>query len=46
VSFGRWYIANPDLVQRLRAKAELNPLNPATIYAEGATGYSDYPALV
>ncbi|MEY3667320.1 MAG: hypothetical protein RL572_860 [Pseudomonadota bacterium] len=45
VSFGRWYIANPDLVPRLRARAELNPLNPATLYAEGSLGYTDYPAM-
>jgi 2,4-dienoyl-CoA reductase-like NADH-dependent reductase (Old Yellow Enzyme family) len=45
ISFGRWYIANPDLVQRLQAKAELNPLNADTIYAQGAEGYTDYPAM-
>ena len=45
VSFGKLYIANPDLVRRLREGAAMNPLNPATIYAEGATGYTDYPAL-
>ncbi len=45
VAFGRWYIANPDLVPRLRSQTDLNPLNPATIYAEGSTGYTDYPAL-
>lgn len=45
VAFGRWYIANPDLVERLRSDAELNPLNQNTIYAEGATGYTDYPAM-
>lgn len=45
VAFGRLYIANPDLVERLRTNAELNPLNQNTIYAEGETGYTDYPAL-
>lgn len=45
VAFGRLYIANPDLVERLRTDAELNPLNQETIYAEGETGYTDYPAL-
>jgi N-ethylmaleimide reductase len=45
VAFGRWYIANPDLVERLRTDAQLNPLNQNTIYAEGETGYTDYPAM-
>lgn len=45
VAFGKKYIANPDLVQRLKVNAELNALNPKTIYAEGAEGYTDYPAL-
>lgn len=45
VSFGQLYIANPDLDVRFKQKAELNQPNPATFYAEGATGYTDYPAL-
>jgi 2,4-dienoyl-CoA reductase-like NADH-dependent reductase (Old Yellow Enzyme family) len=45
VSFGKKFIANPDLVQRLANNAELNPLNPKTIYADGAEGYTDYLAL-
>ena len=45
VSFGRLYIANPDLAERIRTGAPLNPLNSATIYAKGAEGYTDYPAL-
>jgi len=45
VAFGRWYIANPDLVERLETDSELNPLNQNTIYAEGETGYTDYPAM-
>lgn len=45
VSFGRWYIANPDLVRRLRFDAPLNPLNSQTIYSSDRTGYTDYPAL-
>ncbi|RFB80901.1 alkene reductase [Methylovirgula sp. 4M-Z18] len=44
-SFGKPFIANPDLVERLQRGAPLNALNGATIYAEGATGYTDYPAL-
>ncbi|WP_424814187.1 alkene reductase [Roseococcus sp. YIM B11640] len=44
-SFGRLYIANPDLVERFRAKAALNPLNSQTIYSPDETGYNDYPTL-
>ncbi|ETR76744.1 NADH:flavin oxidoreductase [Afipia sp. P52-10] len=44
-SFGRLYIANPDLVERFRRNAPLNPLNSETIYTSDATGYNDYPAL-
>jgi 2,4-dienoyl-CoA reductase-like NADH-dependent reductase (Old Yellow Enzyme family) len=44
-AFGKLYIANPDLVERFRRKAPLNPLNSATIYSSDATGYNDYPAL-
>ena len=44
-SFGRLYMANPDLVERFRRKAPLNPLNSATIYTSDGTGYNDYPAL-
>lgn len=45
VAFGQLYIANPDLVERFKQQAELNTPNPATYYAEGAEGYTDYPFL-
>ena len=45
VAFGRPYIANPDLVERLRANAPLNEPDRATFYGGGAKGYTDYPAL-
>lgn len=46
VSFGRPFIANPDLVARLRADAPLNALMPQeTLYGGGAHGYTDYPTL-
>ena len=45
VAFGRPFIANPDLVQRLRRGAPLNTPDPDTIYGGGARGYTDYPAL-
>ncbi|MFC3124930.1 alkene reductase [Pseudoroseomonas globiformis] len=45
VSFGKAFIANPDLVERLRQGAPLNPLDKATMYGGEAAGYTDYPAL-
>ena len=45
ISFGRLFIANPDLVERLRRGAELNVPNPETFYTRGSEGYVDYPAL-
>jgi 2,4-dienoyl-CoA reductase-like NADH-dependent reductase (Old Yellow Enzyme family) len=45
VSIGRLFIANPDLVRRIATDAPLNPGDPATFYAGGAQGYTDYPAL-
>ncbi|WJD48353.1 alkene reductase [Enterobacter sp. PGRG2] len=45
VAFGRDYIANPDLVERLERKAELNPQRPESFYGGGAEGYTDYPTL-
>jgi len=44
-AFGRPFIANPDLVQRLKTGASLAQLDPATLYGGGAQGYIDYPAL-
>ncbi|RVX41382.1 N-ethylmaleimide reductase [Nonomuraea polychroma] len=43
VSVGALALANPDLVERLRAGAELNAPDPATYYGGGAAGYTDYP---
>ncbi len=45
MAFGRSYIANPDLVERLRAGAPLNKPDRTTFYGGGAAGYTDYPAL-
>jgi N-ethylmaleimide reductase len=44
-AFGRPFIANPDLVERLEAGAPLAQIDPATIYGGGAAGYTDYPAI-
>lgn len=43
VTFGRLFIANPDLVERFKNDWELNPLRPDYFYAGGEVGYSDYP---
>jgi 2,4-dienoyl-CoA reductase-like NADH-dependent reductase (Old Yellow Enzyme family) len=45
VAWGKLYIANPDLVTRFKRNAPLNEPIPATFYAEGAVGYTDYPVL-
>jgi len=45
IAFGRFFIANPDLPQRLRLNVPLNPLDEATLYGGAETGYTDYPAL-
>lgn len=45
VAFGVPYIANPDLVNRLKLGSELNPPHPETFYGEGYQGYTDYPFL-
>jgi len=45
VAFGVPYIANPDLVERLRADAPLNKADKSTFYGGGAKGYTDYPTL-
>jgi N-ethylmaleimide reductase len=42
ISVGALALANPDLVERLRAGAELNAPDPATFYGGGAAGYTDY----
>ncbi len=45
VAFGKAFIANPDLVRRLKDNAPLNEPNQPTFYGGGAEGYTDYPAL-
>ncbi|MDP5307971.1 alkene reductase [Paracoccus spongiarum] len=42
-AFGRDFIATPDLPQRFRDGLALNEQDPATFYAGGAHGYTDYP---
>ncbi|MFJ2598105.1 alkene reductase [Streptomyces erythrochromogenes] len=46
IALGRGFLANPDLVERLRTGAPLNEVRPEFLmYVQGAEGYTDYPAL-
>jgi len=45
ISFGRTFLANPDLPERLKKGAPLNPDVMATWYSQGPEGYTDYPTL-
>jgi N-ethylmaleimide reductase len=42
IAFGRLFIANPDLVERIRQNRPLNPPDRSTFYGGGARGYTDY----
>jgi N-ethylmaleimide reductase len=46
ISFGRAFLANPDLVARMRKDTPLSSPDMATFYSPGPKGYTDYPALV
>jgi N-ethylmaleimide reductase len=43
VAFGRAWLANPDLIERMKAGIKLNDPDPSTFYTAGAKGYTDYP---
>lgn len=43
ISFGRAFIANPDLVRRFRDALPLTNIDPSSLYTPGARGYCDYP---
>ncbi len=45
IAFGRPFISNPDLVERLRTGAPLTQPDRATFYGGDAHGYTDYPPL-
>ena len=45
VAWGKAFIANPDLVTRLKQNAPLNELDTSTMYGQGPKGYTDYPVL-
>jgi N-ethylmaleimide reductase len=44
VAFGRHFLANPDLPERLSRNLPLNPYDRTTFYYGGTKGYADYPA--
>ncbi|MFG3236767.1 alkene reductase [Streptomyces antibioticus] len=45
ISFGRGFLANPDLVERLRTGLPLSPADETTYYQGGDAGYLTYPAF-
>jgi N-ethylmaleimide reductase len=45
VAYGRLYISNPDLAERFKQGASLNPYKRATFYGGQESGYTDYPTL-
>ncbi len=45
ISFGRLFLANPDLPERIKQNATFNELDPSTFYGGGSQGYTDYPFL-
>ena len=45
IAFGRAYIGNPDLVERLKRNAPVVVADPAVYYGGGARGYTDFPTL-
>ncbi len=45
VAFGRYFISNPDLVERIRRNAPFAEPDRATFYGGGEKGYTDYPTL-
>ena len=45
IAFGRYFISNPDLPERIRRGAQWTPYNRATFYGGSTVGYTDYPAL-
>ena len=46
ISFGRPFLANPDLVERIRLGAKFNAPDVPTLYSQGSEGYTDYPTLL
>ena len=45
IAFGRWFLSNPDLPERIKFGQPLNVYERETFYGGDATGYTDYPSL-
>jgi N-ethylmaleimide reductase len=45
IAFGRYFISNPDLPERIRVGAAFTPYNRKTFYGGDAHGYTDYPTM-
>jgi N-ethylmaleimide reductase len=45
IAYGIPFLANPDLIERIKRNAPLNPPDFDTLYTPGAKGYNDYPLL-
>lgn len=45
VCYGRWALANPDFLKRMKLDAPLNKYDRDTFYVPGLKGYTDYPHL-
>jgi 2,4-dienoyl-CoA reductase-like NADH-dependent reductase (Old Yellow Enzyme family) len=45
VAWGKYFISNPDLVEKIRKGIEWAPFNPDTFYTKGPEGYIDYPLM-
>jgi N-ethylmaleimide reductase len=45
VAFGRLFIANPDLVERIKGNYPLNPADRSTFYGGAEHGYTDYKSI-
>ena len=43
VAFGKWYISNPDLVERFETGAPISEPDADTFYGGNEKGYTDYP---
>jgi N-ethylmaleimide reductase len=46
IGFGRPFISNPDLVERMKNNVELTTPDMDTFYTADAKGYTDYPTKI
>eukprot|EP00658_Telonema_sp_P-2_P041972 TRINITY_DN30072_c0_g1_i2.p1 TRINITY_DN30072_c0_g1~~TRINITY_DN30072_c0_g1_i2.p1 ORF type:complete len:453 (+),score=89.99 TRINITY_DN30072_c0_g1_i2:84-1442(+) len=44
IGFGRWFLSNPDLPEKIKRGSPLNVYDRSTFYSRGAEGYTDYPS--